>query len=111
MHAAIEAAAASVTAIEPTGIATLAPAITIASTIIGMPAKWVAMLRRSRWYAAYCARFSSSVFTRSAELLFRFLGDRELAERRRPRTRRAGRLLRALGHRRHDPRVAEEEPE
>src|SRR5512146_1838183 len=111
MQAATEAMAASVSSIDPAGIATLAPAITIASTIIGMPAKCVAMLRRSRWYAAYCVRFSSSVFTRSAELLFRFLGDRELAERRRARPRRRGRLLRALGHRRHDSRVAEEEAE
>src|SRR6185369_11942820 len=95
-------------------------ASTSANTIIGMPAKCVAMLRRSRWYAAYCVRFVSSVSMpvsprsprgASLEPLVRLLADLEVVERGRARAQRRSRRLRAVGHCRHDAGVAEEQPQ
>ena len=49
MLAAIDITAAIVTATGPTVTTAVASARMIANTIIGTPAKCVAMLRRSRW--------------------------------------------------------------
>src|SRR5258708_33625047 len=85
-----------------------------ANTIIGMPTKCVAILRRSRWYAAYRVSFSAAVFMRergSLQPLLGLLADLELAERRPAHTLAPLRLLRARGGRGEYAGAAHQETE
>src|SRR5258708_37796132 len=98
----------------PTFTVAVASARMTANTIIGMPTKCVAILRRSRWYAAYRVSFSAAVFMRergSLQPLLGLLADLELAERRPAHTLARLRLLRGLGGRWPDAGVAQQQTE
>src|SRR5258708_13613644 len=95
----------------PTFTVAVASARITANTIIGMPTKCVAILRRSRWYAAYWVSFSAAVFIGLLQPLLGLLADLELAEGRPAHALARLRLLRALRGRRHEPGVAQQQAE